>query len=1509
MNFFDKMFRAYGGNSGIGNKTKDVLRNADMSKTYGPFEFFMAQYGSLPRSHITTAVQDALAAGIRNEVDAYVNFRNRDGGSYGPGDIPGDPEALNVVMGQPLPVGTMIAGARVGEQTLGQIYPELGMVNNVGDAMNLLFSANVPGIDARMNEMISEGLDFGGMSPAATDYLNGVFPPFVEKTLQYQPGRSGYTRYIQQAIFQATVGMTRDEAGSADLSLTPYENGGVSGGLSYTLDDLLLQAEQSDGEVYRARHPQFGSPAYKAGVPTGTQLDLSGYTPGQMEEMIAQVKAGNPISIPDKYGNPLVFQTPPAVRRVGAPPRPQMMLWDHAPSKTGLPAGEVGPAVPGYASPVYDGSPDTHGANRMSAKALSRMSSIEAFNLEVNSRERTASGEVDWRNEPYKPIVPVEGRNPIINKGDAVMRARLAYDKANKGFDKGRSARLANASDTYQDDYNQAAYDQIAAGFGVDMSYPAAQMQVNGALTGWTRGSKEMQTPEEDARSKAELKALQASGVVKHNVQRAISLHRQREDQLDFPYREEDPFGPGDMDAPASRVVTQRRVGSDVGNTPNVRGSQAWGTPAPRRNRRDKVFGAIDDGSTPMPVSTAASSGGGNGRTPPPPPPDDPNDFFSGADDWGDHEGDPFQPDGSYYQYQHTPTPNRLIREGLNRGSTRSASYNPSINPLSMAGRAFGSVIGKDASKWGQETGWSAGQIAVRTGMMFEDYLSAEGEGIGDEYVNNNVPQSLRTSFSRAARRGAMAYERAVRFAENFTPENVMRHFSGLENRPEGPALGYHNNLYGDGGVRDKVNPSTGEVIGTEPVIRRDGEVVFGPEPIQKGVDIARQALMTVSSSELPSEPGSAVATIRSRINSIITKQVEDFGKAMEGSGASRDDIQKATGYLKDAALEYTRSFSDKVGEDLVGLQAEGHVGARDEADARYGARKFADINDARETLDRRPGLRSQVESYMKRNGTSLEGMMGASGEDATVFEDGDMAFQFGGSGPSRGGRQSFSGRINGLWKGPVGSLMYGAYIGQRMWNMGMGETVAAAKAYGNYASGIGNIGGSGAGALSGDAGFGARQSLGELYAGRGAYQEFGSFMDLPFYLAAGGNDSSSRLLASAKAGLTTAAEFSIGGAMMGMIPGAAGTALAGAASALPIAGAVIGGGMLLGTAGMELYNAAHPGAEQVSWSSMFKSAIENNWRAQAESRFLADHPEWRSANRGQADSVYAKMYGAQTTVGDPRNITFEDLKPYLTPEQIGAMNPIRNEKVDAAMEAGKGFFNYGLDASAVTSATQALFKAAGSVSPELVEAMGGLVQQYGTQGISEAAQFASNAGYLTGTVGFTDQMKAYAAETDPTRRAQMMNQASRYAQMGSQVSGYMSADNAQYANQIAAGFRIQTQAKAGAWMRMDQAIANYQSGPLSIDQQMATASIAANNSPYTAGVISDLGNLAGMAGQDPLTTMQSASLAGAGFTPQQWHSRWRGSERRSEGRFILRQPGPSGPEVGPVRQSREIHR
>ena len=147
--------------------------------------------------------------------------------------------------------------------------------------------------------------------------------------------------------------------------------------------------------------------------------------------------------------------------------------------------------------------------------------------------------------------------------------------------------------------------------------------------------------------------------------------------------------------------------------------------------------------------------------------------------------------------YEYTPTPNQAIQEGLYRGSKRSSHYNPSVNPMSMAGRTFGEKIKGDASLWGQETGLDGPGIAERQAWMFRDYMDAEAEGVGEEYIQRNVPERLRHSFGRAARQGANTFERVVGFAQKVSPSGVTEYFDNLESNPDGPNPEYNHPVHG----------------------------------------------------------------------------------------------------------------------------------------------------------------------------------------------------------------------------------------------------------------------------------------------------------------------------------------------------------------------------------------------------------------------------------------------------------------------------------------------------------------------------------------------------------------------------------------------------------------------------------------------------------------------------------------------------------------------------------------
>lgn len=227
------------------------------------------------------------------------------------------------------------------------------------------------------------------------------------------------------------------------------------------------------------------------------------------------------------------------------------------------------------------------------------------------------------------------------------------------------------------------------------------------------------------------------------------------------------------------------------------------------------------------------------------------------------------------------------------------------------------------------------------------------------------------------------------------------------------------------------------------------------------------------------------------------------------------------------------------------------------------------------------------------------------------------------------------------------------------------------------------------------------------------------------------------------------------------------------------------------------------------------------------------------------------------------KSLTQEQIKPYLTDAQYGSMYPQKNAEVEAAIKASEAFQLYGLDATQSQQATQSLFKTSGIVpTKDAVKMFGKSVQLYGTEAINEAGQYAFNMGEEVGTPEFLNVMEGFSAVTDSYSRNRSMQTANRYAQIGSQVAGYMAPTDRGVPNQLAAQYGINNQGAASNWQRYNQTVSTYQRGPISAVQQSGMAQMAAMSTPYQGQFVSQIGNMAGEAGYDPMTAMAFASSA-----------------------------------------------
>jgi hypothetical protein len=836
-----------------------------------------------------------------------------------------------------------------------------------------------------------------------------------------------------------------------------------------------------------------------------------------------------------------------------------------------------------------------------------------------------------------------------------------------------------------------------------------------------------------------------------------------------------------------------------------------------------------------------------------------------------------------------TPVPNRLLRDALNLGSRRSPNFNPSVNPLEAGTRAFGRSMGRNFAAWNAATRDNPEEFAVNASTMFENYLWAESEGTGQNFIDTNVPEGVRGVFGTAAQAGQKEFMQATNFARMASPSGVAAYFNNA-NRDRahggvegGLAASYDNQLLGHAEQQRQVN-GAGEIIGSRTVIKKNGEIVLDADQVDTATNIAQTAIAGATSRALPSEPGSAMATIQANINAIVDEHIKTIATAVRSSSASEDVVQRITTTMKDLALDETKRWTKVAAKELNGAELNGSPSGEDAGDVQHAAKKPKDLEDAKKILEDHPRIKTQVEKYAEDNNTSLEQMMGEPADKSTVFEDGDMAFQFGGNGRPRGEDQGWGSNRNkrGIWSGSIGTAMYAAYMGTRMWNMGMGETVQAATKYGEYASDAGNYA-AGAGALGSASGFAARQSLGQMYEGRGAYQEFGAFMDASFYMSAGGSDVASRVWSSAKAGGTMAAEMAIGSSIIGSLPGVAKDAtgldgaLFGASKALPGIGLAVGATMLLGTAGFEVYNSFHPGEDPVSWSSVLDNTVKSKWREDATDAFYKENPS-RTNQPGRvtpADNIFSKLllrsepYETGPKIfnmgGDGANTppTDDELKKYLTDEQKSAMFPERGADVEAAIKASKAFGAFGLDSTGQLSAAKSLLNISGIAPTEdIVKQFGASVARYGDQAISDAGQYAHNLGYTTGTEEYLAKMEEFAVVSDPTVRDNNMQTASRYAQVASQVSPYMVPTDWGTANKIASQYGINTQPKASSWQRLNQTISNFQVGALTEQQMRTTGIMATSSTPYQNQFIAQVGDLAGETGRDVTSAMSIAQYA-----------------------------------------------
>ncbi len=543
-------------------------------------------------------------------------------------------------------------------------------------------------------------------------------------------------------------------------------------------------------------------------------------------------------------------------------------------------------------------------------------------------------------------------------------------------------------------------------------------------------------------------------------------------------------------------------------------------------------------------------------------------------------------------------------------------------------------------------------------------------------------------------------------------------------------------------------------------------QVTMSAGNIQSAHGIAQTAAANAMRGNLPTNPIARVATIQERIINNALKGVEEFVDKQIQEGVS-PDIARANG---EKFRQVVKHFADAAAK-VVGqtLTEEYGVQPSDVSAARYGAVYLKNREEVSALLERSPEARRQL-------GGRTPEQVASSGEEFTVIDEEGRPFDIGSYGKYN--RYRGNGRQGGLWGGRMGSLMYGAYLLQREWQMAFGQTTQAADAYGKYMENFAFSLPEGVSAGSTDIGFNTRQELGSIAEGRAAYQTFGSFMELPYYLSRN-NPAASRLLTTAKASAGLIMNTQTTAAMMAMA-GGEGSMMAAAGSMLGTAG-LIGGGLLLGTqAAFEGYNAflKPEGAEDLSLGGMFRDAralsIRESAREKLAGRYYgASYPQRPDSMKGMNPYTW-QYYKSKTWYSDEemQSVVSKDdwrlLQSYNTPPVVehltGMAVNIAAETAEApeTVASGLSMQKTLLGAEPDEERGQKISRAAMSRGVASGQQM------------NEAARYAAGFGYKPGTPEFIRAFEQYGFLTDPKQLAEMMGRSQKTAMFGSQLNAMM---------------------------------------------------------------------------------------------------------------------------------------
>jgi len=703
---------------------------------------------------------------------------------------------------------------------------------------------------------------------------------------------------------------------------------------------------------------------------------------------------------------------------------------------------------------------------------------------------------------------------------------------------------------------------------------------------------------------------------------------------------------------------------------------------------------------------------------------------------------------------------------------------------------------------------------------------------------------------------------------------------------------GYKNGFYGQGRLaRDQGGD-------TVPVVQNEVGETISPSEIYRAADISSEAVSRAFSGPMPEGLIDMAATTKARLVSVVKESIKKDIAELERDGLNSSQARSKGERIQAVAND----AADQVWEKVVRAAAGDSVEAKKAIDiARAATYKTTPIRQGDAKAIAENGLQRQIAS----TGYSAEYLSSLPEDQQVVFTQGTDAWSF--QADKWGDKR---GRKGGIWEsaGAMGSVLYGAYLLKREWQMAAGPELASSQKYGMAMSELAGYGLTPQEAYSANAaassyGFNSRQVAAEYAFSKGAYQQWGGMQDLAYLFS--GNEGFNRMLSGLKVGAGVAGAGVIGAGTLSMmgVP-----ALAAMATPVGWIGGVAGGTIAALSLGFEAYNSANKltGDDAVSWGNIVDDVTRNAIREKV------------------LGGIYEERKEKQQTLINPRSMS--SLSPFLMSminKDVGkwAFEQEFSDEELASVGVKEGYISAEAGAVLTNKATPPGVAAMDAIAEQLAlegipvqqaqqyvanmkstygyvptpETAGKLVRVSASAGmnvsgyLSMGERYAASLGYIPGTSAFNSAMDSIMYGTSSLQeRHEMERQGLTYSQYGSQFQSYLGLNEKEtsrylikegedgsawygmaemYAGPaIAERYNIDNQQKAGKVMSLWSAFQEY--GNLDLASADTLAMYSTQMSGAQASLASSFVQQAGRYGGDMLDV--AGLFAGRNLTGQQ---------------------------------------